>query len=244
MPYVLKCFTAATAAVIALAVSASSALANPVEVLNENSEHCTPVSVVDHVVSGGCEFHTVGTAQMIRHTPMGEVVVQSCANEQTLNVDEFGEGWVSGISFPPGDVSCNITVRPCVEDSTEHVGPQEPWRVHVEETGPETLHAIVRGCLRVQVSSNPDAFCELEGDAETDLNFDGSNYSAESSGGAPDPDSGIFEEQSQAVNRVVVAHEPGVFPHFGCEALAAQLEFAGHGNSEGPLPFSVVHPLG
>jgi hypothetical protein len=239
-----KLFAVAIMAVATLALSASVASASPVEVVDENGIHCSPVTVVSHVVSGGCQAHIVSTGgatiQLIRHIPTGEEVVSiHCNNEYRLNLDEFGEGWIHGISFPPGDAWCNNTIRPCVEaDSGEHVGPQEPWRVHVEETGPGTEHAIVRLCLRLQIGIN--AFCEVEGDVEIGIFTDGlGRETFETGKDAPDPAHGIVEEQSRPINRVVVAHN---VEHLTCEGLASQIEFAGHWETEADT-FDIIHLL-
>jgi hypothetical protein len=239
-----KLFAVAIMAVAALAMSASSASAGPVEVVDENGIHCSSVSVVSHVVSGGCQAHIVSTGgptiQLIRHLTIGEeVVTLNCNNEYRLNLDEFGEGWIHGISFPPGDVGCNNTTLPCVEaGSGEHVGPQEPWRIHIEETGPGTEHAMVRLCLRLQVGIN--AFCEVEGDVEIGIFTDGlGRETFETGKDAPHPPN-ILEEQSRPINRVVVAH--GEVDHLTCEGLASQIEFAGHWETEADT-FDIIHPL-
>lgn len=222
-----KLLLLAVMACAAMAFAAPSAFATfPVEVTDADGIHCGPVSVVDHSVSGGCEVHVVsdGNISLISHRAgMGEVIVNDCLNEYTLNIDENGEGWIHAISLT-GGVGCGTNVQPCVEDD----GHQEPWHIDVEHDGLGGEEGIAEFCVNELIA--PGVRCEWEGDLEVDLTNDGGAYSAESENA---------NEGKQFVVETTVAHPAAA--QANCVALAPTLEVEGHWDFENPQGIAINH---
>jgi hypothetical protein len=125
----------ATMVLTALTLSAGTASAQ-LEVLEEGGEHCSPVSIVGHTVSGGChvEYRSESHFPLVVYTP-SPVVVGRCNWHFEAQIGEDGAGYVTEAIFsnedPPGDPSC--TRAPCDEDGPEGDSAMIPWPLTVAE---------------------------------------------------------------------------------------------------------------
>ena len=157
--------------IVAVAAPASFAQEEPVEVLDEFDEHCTEVTVTNHVVAGGCRIHAImplSTFRTFAHIPgVGEVLTHNCKNEFVAHIGAGAEGWISGINFtnPVGGSGCGGAngLRAC----TEAGGAQKPWHIQMYEDGAtEDMFAEIELCVITSVG-------EVTGDIVMDIFFIG-----------------------------------------------------------------------
>jgi hypothetical protein len=101
---------------LALAVATPSAVAQAVELTDEQTaEHCPSVSLIAGVVSGGCSIHLVTDQPLTfySHPPGGvEFPGAACDLELVVALDEQGQGYVTDAVFVPAfTAECNW--EPC-----------------------------------------------------------------------------------------------------------------------------------
>lgn len=145
-----KLFLLAAMAIAALAMTASTASAQIVELSEEGGDHCPAVVKNVHDVTGGChiEFESENEVPLVANVPgVGVVTLSNCEVHIEARVGEDGEGWVTQAlltGHPAPSVPCTRT--PCDEAAPSHV--ELPWEIHIEEDGPGLEFADVRFCLR------------------------------------------------------------------------------------------------
>ena len=145
-----KLFLLAAMAIAALAMTASTASAQIVELSEEGGDHCPAVVKNVHDVTGGChiEFESENEVPLVANVPgVGVVTLSNCEVHIEARVGEDGEGWVTQAlltGHPAPSVPCTRT--PCDEAAPSHV--ELPWEIHIEEDGPGLDFADVRFCLR------------------------------------------------------------------------------------------------
>lgn len=135
-------------AVAAMALSASTAAAEPVEV-QDNGVHCGTLNATGHEVTGGCHFQaiSVGDIHLELHSTLGiETTGPACENDFEVRLGGNGEGYVQHFAILPGDVECGVGVRACSE-AEAHAPGNGPWHTRLEETGTDQVTATVEVCL-------------------------------------------------------------------------------------------------
>jgi hypothetical protein len=137
MYHIWRLFPLAATVLTALAWGAGTASAQ-MEVIEEDGEHCPPVSVVAHVVTGGChmEYRSEAHVPMVAYIP-NAVVFMACRWHIAARIGEDGAGYVTAASFsdedPPWNPPC--TRAPCDEDGLTGASAMVPWPLHIEENG-------------------------------------------------------------------------------------------------------------
>jgi len=165
---------AATAAIAAMAFLASSAFAQSVEVINEDTlAHCGEVVEDDagHNTSGGCQVRAtneLGTdAVTFAHVPgSGEIVTSRCQNIFIANINEDGVGYI--------DVDANTileneatmcVIEPCDETATGTTPHADyEWPISgLAEFGASREELVVTFCIRAHSNiEGPATPCTLE----------------------------------------------------------------------------------
>jgi hypothetical protein len=147
----------ATIALVVTAFTAPAAFGQNIEVLGEEHaggveevHHCPPVSLSEHVVTGGCAIHAnsegVGAVLVLHHpTTQVEEVISICNNEFLGRVGENGLGWITGQIL--GGVNCGIT--PCDEPATGSPAHANlPWPAGLFEVAPGEEVLTTTFCVR------------------------------------------------------------------------------------------------
>ncbi len=128
---VLRKLMLLTSSLIAvMALSASPAFADPVEMLNEDGEepvHCEAVELDGDDVLGGCDLHGVGEVDLTAHIFGTEVLIASCENEFDIKVDEDGHGYIYDFE--------TTGTSPC---DTYGQANGDPWEFELEGNGDGT----------------------------------------------------------------------------------------------------------
>lgn len=155
LPRALLLLAAATSATMAF--MATSAFAQSVEVLDEQTDlHCDEVTEAGsgHDIDGGCEVHMTSQSNIVTsgHVPgAGEIVTSSCQNVLVANIGEAGTGYI--------DVDLNTIIEseatgcglePCDEaegGTTPHADLEWPI-AGIAEYGESREALIVTLCLR------------------------------------------------------------------------------------------------
>jgi len=158
---------AATAAITAMALLASSAFAQSVEVVNEDTgNHCGEVveDDVGHNTSGGCQVRATnapGTGfTTFAHVPgSGEIVTSSCQNIFVANISEDGVGYidVDANTFAESEVT-GCVVEPCdeAEDGTTPHADFE-WPISgIAEFGASREELVFAFCIRNHAAGVPE----------------------------------------------------------------------------------------
>jgi len=121
-------------AVIAVVMTPAGAGATAgVEVIDlDTQEHCGEVTVVDHVVSGGCELSATSeggpsapSIEVLQHAGLSETVISTCYQELDVHVNEEGHGYVAN-QVLAGD-ECGLEA--CDEPTHEEL----PWEFQIGE---------------------------------------------------------------------------------------------------------------
>lgn len=134
--------------IAAMALSGSTAVADPIEVV-DNGVHCGPVDASGHEATGGCHLQmlSIGDIHLEIHSTLGvETTGPGCEHDFEVRLDENGEGYVQHFAIFPGDVECGSMFRVCSE-SEAHAGGNGQWETHIEETGAGQETATVGFCM-------------------------------------------------------------------------------------------------
>jgi hypothetical protein len=135
MRHVRKLFLSVAAATTAIAFAASTASAQTVEVNQEDGGHCGPVTIVDHVPTGGCSIRVVSTQPVlfVRHVSgVGELEFSQCESVFEMRVNENGHGYIYNQELTPEGASCGR--EPCDEaESGNHPHRNLPWEAQLRE---------------------------------------------------------------------------------------------------------------
>jgi hypothetical protein len=135
MRHVRKLFLLVAAAIAAMAFAASAASAQTVEVNQEDGGHCGPVTVSEHIPTGGCSVRAVSTqpSVLVRHiSGVGEVEFSLCDNVFEARVNENGHGYIYNQVLSPEGAPCGR--EPCDEAETgNHPHRNLPWEVQLRE---------------------------------------------------------------------------------------------------------------
>jgi hypothetical protein len=153
----------AAAAVTALAMTVSTAAAQDVEVVTEpGGEHCSDVSIVGHVVSGGCHLEGSSSGDVTLHVYIpNKVTISSCEVSLEGRTNGNAEGYITeAILDPPHSGSVPCTRQPCEETTTT---PHEmiPWPAHLREDGPASEEIRTEFCIVGTSSEGIGSWCEL-----------------------------------------------------------------------------------
>ena len=134
-------------AIAAMALSAPTAAANPVEVV-DNGVHCGLVDASGHEATGGCHLQalSLGPIHLEVHSGGMETEGPACEYDFEVRLDENGEGYVQHVVIFPGDPECGTFTRVCNE-AEAHAGGNGPWETHIEETGAGQETATVEFCM-------------------------------------------------------------------------------------------------
>jgi len=167
---------AATAAIAAMAFLASSAFAQSVEVVNEDTGlHCGEVVEDDagHNTSGGCQVRATNapgtTAVTFAHIAgSGEVATSSCANVFVANINEDGVGYIDvDAATITENEGTGCVIEPCDEletGTTPHADFE--WPISgIAEFGVSREEMVVTFCIRnhaAGVPEGPVTPCTLE----------------------------------------------------------------------------------
>jgi len=139
----------ATMVVAALALTASSAMAqeSPVEVLNEDTAaHCDP-----------CTFVVTGSSSLRTHSGGVEQVIWACTDRLEGTINEDGTGSATSITL----AGINCRLLPCATANG-----QVAWPFTVGETGPGTEHMNITFCLFNALGQF--SFCQVEAAVQED----------------------------------------------------------------------------
>lgn len=152
---------AAATAITATAFLATSAFAQSVEVINEDTEFHCPDTVIEegHNVSGGCEIHasTEAPASTFAHiTGAGEIQTSSCENNLELNINEDGVGYIDvdqDTLHENEATGCPLEAcdEPAIGD-TPHADLEWPI-TGMSETGASTEEITITFCIRNHANS-------------------------------------------------------------------------------------------
>jgi hypothetical protein len=156
---VCRLFLFAVMALTALASSAATASAQR-ELVEEDSGHCSSVSVVAHVVSGGCdvEYRSESHISIVAYIP-NPVVVAVCRWHLVARMGEDAAGYVTAVSFsdevPPTSPPC--TRAACDESGATGASAMVPWPLRIEENvaGQESIETEF--CMRMIASGEGGA---------------------------------------------------------------------------------------
>ena len=148
----LALLTAAIAA--ALAIGASTASAQTLEVLSEHPAggHCGNVTVTNHLPAGGCAIHATTepntTVDFFAHiSGVGEVQFSGCENEFEARINEDGLGYIYNQQLTDEEgspIPCGIA--PCDEAAPSHA--QHEWPIVAWEGGGGNEALATTFCFR------------------------------------------------------------------------------------------------
>lgn len=148
----------ATLAVLAVAVMAPAAQADPVEVLDYFvGGACSSVAIVDNEVDGGCvvEYQSVGMIDFTRldkstGAPPPNSDPNRCYFKMKAHVDEFGEGALTDIDInnSPLHLCEQLNIFPLRTSDNPGQGLQIPWPLQISHDGAGNQHMDVQACLR------------------------------------------------------------------------------------------------
>lgn len=141
-----------TTMIAAMAVTATSAFAQSIEVLNEDTgTHCAEITeLTNHDVDGGCEV-TVPSAvnlETFSHDGVQEVMTASCESELIIVIDEAGTGYVDvDEDTIHTDAVAGCSIEECDEAAPNHS--ELEWPINgLLEYGGEQEEMIFTFCLR------------------------------------------------------------------------------------------------
>lgn len=157
MRHVRKLFLLVAAAIAAMAFVASTASAQTVELSQEDGGHCGPVTVVNHIPTGGCSVRAVSTqpSVLVRHiVGVGEVEFSQCDNVFEARVDENGHGYIYNQVLTPEGPPCGR--EPCDEPATSpNAHRNRPWEVQLREPENGQNQEILRVTFCLAAFSTP-----------------------------------------------------------------------------------------
>jgi hypothetical protein len=161
MRFAGKLFLFVATALAALAMTASAASA-VMEVLEEDGDHCPAVTLVAHVVSGGCDVEYRGEHHVVivAYTP-APVVFTNCNLHLDAQIGEDGSGHVTAAALTAETV--NPPLPGCVRAACdEATGQMLPWPLTVREVGGVEVMEMTL-CLRTISSGpgGPQTRCEI-----------------------------------------------------------------------------------
>jgi hypothetical protein len=154
-----KILLVSVAALAAMAMAASTASGQSLEITNEaNGTHCPAVSISGTDVDGGCLAHWVweSEAHWFKHVFGIESQITECLGENHARVSEDGLGYVTEMTMtdPPGKT---CTRQPCKNGSGEMI----PWAASFAEAGGATETGTITTCIE-PLGGGTDEICESE----------------------------------------------------------------------------------
>ncbi len=130
---------------------------SPVEVSEENGEHCPPVTMSEGQAYGGCHLHLVGDGAGWT-VQIGWDPDSVCASEFDVRIDESGHGYI----YNPVLTGQDCSMGGCDVDESEGL---DEWSLELYERNGE-LEAEAGLCITipgVTVWGLPEIPCHLDG---------------------------------------------------------------------------------
>jgi len=194
----------AATVVAALGLTASSVMGegeapanpSPVELSAETSgQHCSGVTLTNHVATGTCAIHGVSTGNFegITHTIFGETIAFRCSWEVAGALDESGRGFIGmsqvTVSKPAFPIDCHPDaggVNRCSEAAAAAVSHGVDWDLQLYEASTGQIWMDTELCLENTVVGTVACDIWLQAN-ETRPNDHLSSFSADST---PSPGGG------------------------------------------------------